>query len=167
MSRGEKSGNWFKRHKILTSILAFIILCCVVSAAGGGKQVKTTAETKTATAKTETKSTNSTAKEAPPASKVSQSAAEKYCEDAGLLGKYIDISKTSIVVATSYKPQYNDSGTKASNGDAIYDFQWSGKNKSTGASILFTCSVSGTDKSITLHTLAIDGQAVYGTVDEQ
>ena len=38
MSKKEKSGNWFARHKILTGILAIILLVIVVQAAGGGKK---------------------------------------------------------------------------------------------------------------------------------
>jgi|GEM_PF-4381151 len=52
MPKAEKSSNWFKRHKIITGVLAFIILCVIVSAAGGGKQNKPA--TQTATTKTST-----------------------------------------------------------------------------------------------------------------
>ncbi|HEY5442277.1 MAG TPA: hypothetical protein VIJ68_01950 [Candidatus Saccharimonadales bacterium] len=94
-----------------------------------------------------------------------QNAAENYCQDAALLQKYINIKTTSIVTL-SYNPQYNDSGSHAANGDKIYSLQWDGKNKTTGDKILFVCDVSGTDKKITLHNLAIDGTSVYGPVDE-
>lgn len=36
MSKKEKDGNWFKRHKILTGILAIIAIAVIASAAGGG-----------------------------------------------------------------------------------------------------------------------------------
>lgn len=42
MSKGEKDGNWFKRHKILTVILAIIVIAVIASAAGGGSKSKTT-----------------------------------------------------------------------------------------------------------------------------
>lgn len=155
MPKSEKSGNWFKRHKILTGILALIILFVIVGAAGSGKQNKPTTQTTTATKPAATV-----------ANVVSQSAAENYCQDAGLLQNYIDI-KTTDIVTLSYNPHYIDSGMKASNGDAIWDLQWSGKNKSTGASVGFVCMVSGTDKKVTLNELAIDGKAVYGPVDEK
>lgn len=38
MSKSEKDGNWFKRHKILTVILAFIVIGVIASAAGGGNK---------------------------------------------------------------------------------------------------------------------------------
>ena len=33
----DKSGNWFSRHKVLTVILAFIVVGAIAAAAGGGK----------------------------------------------------------------------------------------------------------------------------------
>lgn len=60
MPKAEKSGNWFKRHKIITGVLAFIILCVIVSAAGGGKQNKPT--TQTAATKTSTTPASTTPK---------------------------------------------------------------------------------------------------------
>ncbi len=151
-----KQGNWFRRHKILTGILGLIILISVVSASGASKteQPKTEANQEQVSSEIEVK-------------QVSQNAAEKYCQDAALLGKYIDLDKTSIIKVTAYNAQYNESGTKASNGNAIYDFQWVGENKESNENILFVCSVSGTEKDITLHNLAISGQVVYGPVDQQ
>lgn len=40
MSNKEKDGNWFKRHKILTVILALIAIGVIVSATGGNKTNK-------------------------------------------------------------------------------------------------------------------------------
>ncbi len=60
MPKAEKSGNWFKRHKIITGVLAFIILCVIVSAAGGGKQNKPATQT------TDTKATTSPATKTAP-----------------------------------------------------------------------------------------------------
>ena len=158
MPNAAKSCNWFKRHKILTGVLALIVIIAIAAGASGGNKTKTTPQT--------TSGTKTAKTAAAEAGKVSQSAAENYCQDAGLLDKYID-TKTTAIVTTSYNPQYVDSGMKASNGNEIWDLQWSGKNKSTGESIGFVCLVSGTDKSITLHSLAINGTAVYGPVDEQ
>ena len=42
----EKSGNWFKRHKILTVILAFIVIAVIASAAGGGSSKNTSTTNK-------------------------------------------------------------------------------------------------------------------------
>lgn len=39
-----KEGNWFKRHKILTVILGFIVLGVVVTAAGGGDSSTNTSQ---------------------------------------------------------------------------------------------------------------------------
>lgn len=37
----DKTGNWFKRHKILTVIGAFIVIGIIASAAGGGSETST------------------------------------------------------------------------------------------------------------------------------
>lgn len=37
----EKDGNWFKRHKILTVILALVLIGIIASAAGGGSDTNT------------------------------------------------------------------------------------------------------------------------------
>lgn len=36
MSKEKKDGNWFKRHKILTAILAIIFIAVIANVAGGG-----------------------------------------------------------------------------------------------------------------------------------
>ena len=41
MSKKEKTGNWFARHKILTGILAIVVIGVIASAAGGGNKDKT------------------------------------------------------------------------------------------------------------------------------
>lgn len=40
MSKEKKDGNWFKRHKILTGILAIIVIIVVAQAIGGGSDSK-------------------------------------------------------------------------------------------------------------------------------
>lgn len=151
METSKKSRRRSLNKKILIGVGIFIILFIIIGAIGSGSNKNTTTKTSTPVMVS---------------NKVSQSAAENYCQDAGLLGKYID-TKTTDIVTLSYNPQYVDSGTKATNGDEIWDLQWTGKNKSTGEGVGFVCMVSGTDKSITLHDLAINGTAVYGPVDEK
>lgn len=41
MSQKEKSGNWFARHKILTVVLALVLVGIIASAAGGGSKSDT------------------------------------------------------------------------------------------------------------------------------
>lgn len=43
MSKKEKDGNWFKRHKVLTVILGFILIVIIGSALGGDKSKTNTA----------------------------------------------------------------------------------------------------------------------------
>ena len=157
---GPSNASNKKENPILGLIVIAIFVAIIFNAISGGKKsessTKNTVETSQQQANSQTE-----------VKQLSQSASEKYCEDASLLGKYTDLSKTSIVKATAYNNYFNDSGAKAPNGNTIYDFQWNGENKETNESILFVCSVSGTDDNITLHSLAINGQVVYGPVDQQ
>ena len=57
----DKSGNWFKRHKILSVIGVFIVICIIASAAGGSKPSNSTTNSGT-TASTSSK-TEATAKQ--------------------------------------------------------------------------------------------------------
>lgn len=52
-----KEGNWFKRHKILTVILGFIVLGVIVSAAGGSDSNKSASTGSGSSVKTESKET--------------------------------------------------------------------------------------------------------------
>ncbi|PID33378.1 hypothetical protein CR969_00985 [Candidatus Saccharibacteria bacterium] len=95
--------------------------------------------------------------------KVSEDAAEHYCQDAGLLNKYIDTSKISTIYITNYKKRYTDSFTYDVNGNPIWFFQWNGKNKSNNEAVGFSCWVSGkSDDDISLHRLTIGGNIVIG-----
>ncbi|HRV75919.1 MAG: hypothetical protein H6799_01270 [Candidatus Nomurabacteria bacterium] len=163
--KGLKQPDGRKEHPVLGFIVIAIIIFIVASAISGGKKDSDDKSSKTSSSQASTQDNSTTP--AKVENTVSQDAAEKYCQDAALLGKYIDLNKISIIKVTAYDPQFNDSGTKASNGDTIYDFQWIGQNKETKENVLFVCSVSGTDDNITLHNLAISGQVVYGPVDQQ
>lgn len=57
----DKSGNWFKRHKILSVIGALIVIGIVASAAGGGSNTDKNNST-TTSSKSTTKTTATTAK---------------------------------------------------------------------------------------------------------
>jgi len=61
MSKKEKSGNWFRRHKILTVILGIIVLVVIVSASKGGSKSPATTASNTSTSNSQTK-TPTTAK---------------------------------------------------------------------------------------------------------
>lgn len=57
----DKTGNWFKRHKILTGVGALIVIGVIASAAGGGNKTNSTASTsnnsQSASSKTSTTTT--------------------------------------------------------------------------------------------------------------
>ena len=94
---------------------------------------------------------------------VSEDAAEYFCQDAGLLNKYVDSSKVSTIYASNYGKKYTDSFSYDKNGNPIWFMQWNGKNKSTGEAARFSCWISGSsDTDITLHWLSLDGVDLYG-----
>lgn len=94
---------------------------------------------------------------------VSEGAAEYYCQDAGLLNKYINSSKISTIYVSNYGKKYTNSFSYDKNGNPIWFFQWNGKNKSTGEAARFSCWISGSsDDDITLHWLSLDGIDLYG-----
>lgn len=111
--------------------------------------------------------TGSTATETPKSRhKVSQDAAEQFCQDANLLNKYVDSSKISTIYITNYNVRYTDSGSYDKNGNPIWFFQWNGKNKSTDEAARFSCWISGSGDSssdITLHWLSLSGLDLYGS----
>ncbi len=154
------TSNWKKWQKIVATIIGVIFIFIGIAALSPSDDKKAATDTNTK----QSTSSSSSAKEETVT--LTQSAAENYCQDANLLQNYIDIKTTSIVQATDYNPWFGDSGSTASNGDKIYTLQWSGKNKDTDAKVGFVCDISGTDKNITLHNLAIDGKSVYGPKDE-
>jgi cytoskeletal protein RodZ len=101
--------------------------------------------------------------ETKPRHTVSEDAAEHYCQDAGLLNKYVDSSKISTIYATNYNKKYTDSFVFDKNGNPIWFFQWNGKNKATNEPAGFSCWISGSsDSDITLHWLSLDGTDLYG-----
>lgn len=94
---------------------------------------------------------------------VSENAAEHFCQDAGLLNKYVDSSKISTIYASSYGKKYTDSFSYDKDGNPIWFMQWNGKNKSSGEAARFSCWISGnSDDNITLHWLSLDGVDLYG-----
>ena len=118
------------------------------------KDIASTTETKQEDAKTETPKACFT---------VSEDAAEHYCQDAGLLNKYIDSSKISTIYASNYNKKYTDSFSYDKSGNPIWFIQWNGKNKSSNEAARFSCWISGSsDDNITLHWLSLDGVDLYG-----
>lgn len=94
---------------------------------------------------------------------VSEDAAEHYCQDAGLLNKYVDSSKVRTIYITNYNNKYTDSFSYDKNGNPIWFFQWNGKNEATNEATRFSCWISGSsDNDITLHWLSLDGTDLYG-----
>lgn len=97
---------------------------------------------------------------------ISQSDAESYCQNAALLGKYVDLDKISIVSISNYNVQYQDDGaTYDKDGYPIKDLQWTGKNNDTDSDMRFSCWVSGPKDNTKLHWFSVDGKDLQGSGD--
>lgn len=98
--------------------------------------------------------------------KVSESASEYFCKDQ-VISRHPQIG--SIKVSDyfgNYKEFYNNDNTFDKNGDYIIRYQWTGKNKQTDQSILFSCYVSGrSDSDVTLHYLSAGSLDLYGSLN--
>lgn len=125
--------------------ILIVIVLIIIFASGGGNDEK--------------QATESNRKET-----ISLSDAESYCQNAALLGKYVDLDKTSVVSISNYNVQYQDDGaTFDKDGYPIKTLQWTGKDKDTDKDIRFSCWVSGPKDNTTLHWLSVDGNDLYGT----
>ena len=88
---------------------------------------------------------------------LTQDEAEEKCQDAGIIGNYLDLSKISIVSILNYNPQFvAEASGYDQDKNSIALFRWNGKDKDTDEQITFICWVSGTDSdNITIHNLAM------------
>lgn len=87
--------------------------------------------------------------------------ATNYCQDAGLLNKYIskDVDIISILNLNERVDKFG--GWYDSDGNEIWYVRWNGKNDKTKELVTFDCWVSGKDdSSIKLHYLEIGGVPV-------
>ena len=97
---------------------------------------------------------------------INQSNAESYCQDTKLLEKYLNLNEVSVISVSNYNVQYQDDGsTFDKNGYPIKNLQWTGKDKNTDQDIRFSCWVSGSTNSTTLHWLTLDGKNLYGSAN--
>lgn len=86
---------------------------------------------------------------------ISESAAELFCQDAGLIGKYLNLNTTNIISILNLNEMFGDfSGWFDTDGNPILYVRWNGKNKLTDEEIRFDCWISGTDENIRLHRLS-------------
>lgn len=85
---------------------------------------------------------------------ITQSQAEKVCQDAAFIRKYTPES-VSLISITKYTPVLMDYD------DTTKNFSWSGKNNDTGDTVRFSCNVKVIDGKVTPISLAIDGESVY------
>ncbi len=136
MSVAEKKKS-NKLAIIIGSIIAIVIVLGVIGA------LNTPTDTTNDTTTTQTSSKQP----------IDQEAAEKFCQDSVLLGKYIKVSDYSIIDALNYNVQLNDfeENTKM--------LRWNGKKD--GEQVVFSCVISGTNDKIQLHKLDIGSTTVF------
>jgi hypothetical protein len=89
MSKKEKDGNWFKRHKVLTVVGGIIVIAIIASASGGGKKGANTSSTSDSTTKTS----------ATPIAKIGQAARDGKFE---FVVKGVKCGETSVSAAGGY-----------------------------------------------------------------
>lgn len=88
---------------------------------------------------------------------ISESAAETFCQDAGLLGKYLNLDNYSVISILDYNKLFGSfDGWFDSDGNPILYLRWGGKDKLTDQTVRFDCWISGTDENIRLHKLSVD-----------
>lgn len=98
--------------------------------------------------------------------KFGDSEAELYCQDAALVGKFLDLNNIDIFRIVDQNTQTGKFGWVDANGNDIYYIRWNGKNKATEESIRFDCWVSGTsEEDVTLHRFEADGNRFVDTVE--
>lgn len=85
---------------------------------------------------------------------VSENVATLYCEDASLIGKYLNLSDIDIVsLKVNYAHQYNImDGWYDANKNSIVMIRWNGYDKISKQRIVFDCWISGeADDEIIVH----------------
>lgn len=97
---------------------------------------------------------------------VSETAITDYCEDAGLIGKYLSLSDIAIIAMTEYNHQYNViDGWYDQSGNSIVMTRWNGRDKKNGQRMVFDCWASGSsDDNIVLHWFSVSEDGL-GTID--
>lgn len=158
-SEGNKIVEWVKAHKVATVVIVVVILLVGIGA-GGMTQTKNNGESKLTDSSKEAKNKSDEKKD--PRITIDESEAEQYCQDANLLGKYIDLNNYKVISVLDYNKQYGAfGGWYDGDGKDILYLRWNGKNKVTDSPVRFDCWISGTNDKIQLHRLVIDDNTVF------
>lgn len=97
---------------------------------------------------------------------ISQEAIEDYCQDAGLLQKYISLDDYAVIRITNYNVYFDDMGTYDKDGRGIYLLEWNGTRKVDGEQVRFACWVGASSSDdIELYYLSLNGSALFGSID--
>jgi len=96
---------------------------------------------------------------------ISEHDAELFCQDANLLGKFLELDRISVIKMTDYNLQYVDGGASDADGTPIKLLSWNGKYKENDETIRFSCWVSGKKDDIKLMYLSVNNISLYGSLD--
>ncbi len=144
------TGKEKKRGLIALSLIAFVIVVLIGAVSIGGNEKAETIQPKDKQSAIKLES-------------ASENDAERYCQDAALLGKYIDLNKVDIIDLGKYNVQYSDAGSYDKQGRPIKILEWTGKTKENDETIRFSCWISGKKDNIQLHRLSMNGTDLYGS----
>lgn len=88
---------------------------------------------------------------------ISESAAEDKCQDASILGKYLNLDDIKIIQASNYNFQYSPMpGEYDNERNTLVYTSWNGWDKKANQRMVFACWVSGpNDDEIIIHYLKV------------
>jgi len=96
---------------------------------------------------------------------LTESDVEYYCQDVGMLKKYIDTNVIDVYRLLDQQEQTGKFGWVDADGNDVWYARWNGKNKVTDESVRFDCWVSGPSADeLRLHKLEIGGVPYVDTV---
>jgi hypothetical protein len=158
----DKTGNWFKRHKVLTVIGVLVLLVIIGSAAGGGSKKNTTAS------KTSTSSSAATAAAMPKLNQPANDGKFQFTVTSIQCGKPSVSSPDGYITKTA-QGQYcllnitaNNIGDQSQTLDSSSQYLYDSSNKKYSSDSEASIDISPTDN--TFFNPINPGNTVSGTV---
>lgn len=158
MSKNQSSANQLIKYTaIVIVVLVLLVIGWISSLLSGDESNSKNQNTETSQA---------AESEEPKSTEITESDAEKFCQDAALIGKHLRLKETAIISILDYNKHFLDDGaTFAKDGTPIKMLKWNGKDKTTDELIGFNCWISGTPDKITLHSLSANGKELEGSLN--
>ena len=156
MSKTEKTVGL-----VILAIVAIIIIAVAASIAGSGTGDDAANDSQPSPSQ-EAGNDNSSGESGSRVS-LSESDAEKFCQDDNLTpiltgnSQYSDIN---MIDMWNYNKKYIEVGEENENGYPVMQLSWNGKKGDD--TVAFSCYVSGTKENTVLHYLSMDGETMHG-----